>query len=76
MNNIPNVRCHNITVVWVRMSQDVLNQVVAVLVACDCDIVSASLLVRGRMQPTVDQWNARTISTTFTDTLKIALQEF
>jgi hypothetical protein len=42
----------------VGMREDVLNEVVAVLVAGD-----------------VDQWDARTIETTLTDTIKVAAEE-
>lgn len=55
---LADMACNQLTVLRVGVSQDVLNEVVAVLVAGD-----------------VDQWDARTIETTFTDTIKIAAEE-
>jgi hypothetical protein len=55
---LSDVLSNNLTMLRVGVSENVLDEVVAVLVAGD-----------------VDQWNARTIETTLTDTVKIATEE-
>jgi len=62
--------------VGISMSEDVLNQVIAVLIASNYRQFqhhwSTSELSR---RPTINQGDARTIRTSFTDTFEIALQE-
>jgi hypothetical protein len=55
---LSDVLSHNLTVLGVGVRENVLDEIVAVLVAGD-----------------VDQWDARTIETAFTDSIKIAAEE-
>ena len=55
---LSDVLSDNLTMLWVGVGENVLDEIVAVLVAGD-----------------VDQWNARTIETTLTDTIKVATEK-
>jgi len=55
---LSDVLSNNLTVLWVGVSENVLDEIIAVLVTGD-----------------IDQWDARTIETTLTDTVKVAAEE-
>jgi len=55
---LADVRSNSLTMLWIGVRQDVLDEIIAVLIAGD-----------------VNQGNARTIKTTFTDTIEVAAEE-
>jgi hypothetical protein len=71
------MRGNNFTVLWVGVCQNVLNEIVSILVTCDCSKKSVPQAQRiEESTPTVNEGNARTISTSFTDPVEITLEKF
>ena len=59
----------------VRMGENVLDQIVTILIARNCRYRSMRSLYRDNFLLTINQGDARTILTTFADTLQIAFKE-
>lgn len=71
---LPNVGCHDLTVSVVSMGEDVLDQVVAILIAGDCRYPLTDIKQECN-RLTVNQRNARPVLTSLAHTLEVTFEE-